>query len=351
MTGSSGPDALAGTASGTPVAAAPAATAAADDVTAPLPMVPCTPEQVAEARQLNLLIEQFMSEVPSFATIEGIRALRTSGFGMPPAEVPVEEGTAPGPVGPIPVRTFVPDAEPAAVVLSIHGGGWCIGDAANGDLTNRQLADDAGVVVVALDYRLAPEHPWPAAPDDCEATARWLLDEMGSRWGCGRLVLSGDSAGAHLAAVTALRLRRAGLAHHLAGANLVFGAFDLGMTPSQRAAEGALVIPTETLNSCYRHLLPGLDREDRRHPRYSPLYADLTGLCPALLTVGTLDPLLDDSLFMAARWQAAGNEARLDVYPECPHGFPGFDIELGRVALARMRDWISDVARRPTAAG
>ena len=310
-------------------------------------VVPVTAEQVAEARQLNLLIEQFMDQVPSFATLEGVRELRRqpgmfSGGGD--VEVAVEE--VPSADGPVPVRIFEPDGDPAAVVVDLHGGGWCIGAAANGDVTNRNLADGAGVVVVAVDYRLAPEHPWPAGPDDGELVARWALDTMADRWGCDQLVLSGNSAGAHLAAVVLLRLRDAGLADRVVGANLVYGAYDLGMTPSQRQADRSLVIPTETLTSCYRHLLPGLDREDRRHPDYSPLYADLTGLCPALLTVGTLDPLLDDSLFLAARWQAAGNEARLDVYPECPHGFPGFDLELGRMALGRMRDWIAELVTR-----
>ena len=312
------------------------------------PFVPHTAEMVAEARQLNVLIDQFMADAPSFATPEGLAELRDNdGFLGGRGDVEVEVGELPGPAGPITTRTFVPDAEPAAVVLHLHGGGWCIGSAAAGDVPNRDLADRAGVVVVSIDYRLAPEHPWPAAPDDCEAAALWLLEEMDPRWGCDRLVLSGGSAGAHLAAVTLLRLRdEHRVADQVAAADLVYGAYDLGMTPSQRAAEGALVIPTETLQACYRHLLPGLDAEDRRDPAYSPLYADVAGLCPALFTVGTLDPLLDDSLFLAVRWAAAGNEARLDLYPECPHGFPGFPLELGRLAERRRADWIAEVLAR-----
>ena len=312
------------------------------------PFVPHTPEMVAEARQLNVLIEQFMDEAPTFATPDGLAQLRDNdGFLGQRGEVDVALGELPGPAGPVPTRTFVPEGEPAAVVLHLHGGGWCIGSAAAGDVPNRELADRAGVVVVSIDYRLAPEHPWPAGPDDCEAAALWLLEEGPRRWGCDRLVLAGGSAGAHLAAVTLLRLRDVHrVVDRVAGADLVFGAFDLGMTPSQRAAERALVIPTESLQACYRHLLPGLDREDRRDPSYSPLFADLAGLCPALFTVGTLDPLLDDSLFMAARWAAAGNDARLDLYPECPHGFPAFPIELGRLAQQRSADWIAEVLAR-----
>lgn len=318
-------------------------TAAPDDRTgAGLPLVAHTPDQLEEVRRLNELIGQFMPAVPTFHTAEGLAALRSSsGFFGTPYDGPVEVGELPGPTGPVPCRTFVPlGGSPRAVVLDLHGGGWCIGTAESGDATNRELADALGVVVVSIDYRLAPEHPWPAGADDCEAAARWLLDEAPQRWGAERLVLSGGSAGAHLAAITLLRLRDAGQADRVAAANLVFGAFDLGMTPTQRTADDALVIPLESLQACYRHTFPGLDREDRRHPSISPLYADLHGLCPALLTVGTGDPLLDDSQFLAARWQAAGNVARLDVYPECPHGFPGFPIELAAVARRRIIDWL-----------
>jgi acetyl esterase/lipase len=160
------------------------------------------------------------------------------------------------------------------------------------------------------------------------------------------LVVAGSSAGAHLAVVTLLRLRDAGRHERVVAANLVFGAYDLGLTPTQRTAAAGLVIPLESLQACYRHAFPGLDREDRRHPSISPLYASLADLCPALLTVGTADPLLDDSLFLAARWQAAGNEARLDVYPDCPHAFPGFPIELGRLATERMAAWLDEVLSR-----
>ena len=108
------------------------------------------------------------------------------------------------------------------------------------------------------------------------------------------------------------------------------------MTPSQRSSPDAVGIPTPVIEQLYGHALPGLDAEARRDPAISPLYADLHDLPPALLTVGTADPLLDDSLFLAARWRAAGNAAELAVYPECIHGFTALPTGLAAAANARI---------------
>lgn len=300
---------------------------------------------VEETRRMNELIGAFMASVPSFATPEGLAELRANdGFFAGEPVAGVVERDLPGPAGAVPARVHVADRV-EAVYLDIHGGGWCIGSALAGDATNAELARNAGVAVVSIDYRLAPEHPWPAGADDCEAAALWLLEHARSEFGTDRLFIGGGSAGAHLAAVTLLRLRDrqgADAVARFAGANLVFGAFDLGMTPSQRRSHEGLVIPLATLEACYAATFPGLDAEERRDPAISPLYADLAGLPPALFTVGTADPVLDDSLFMAARWQAAGNEARLEVYPEAPHAFPSFPIEMARIARERMTAFVAD---------
>jgi acetyl esterase/lipase len=297
-----------------------------------------------ETRNMNDLVRAFMVNVPSFSTSEGLAALRADGGFFASGEVEgVIERELPGPAGAIPARCFVPDTV-NAVYLELHGGGWCIGAARSGDATNAEMARDASVVVVSIDYRLAPEHPFPAGPDDCEAAALWLVEHARAEWGTERLLIGGGSAGAHLSALTLLRLRdRHGedAVDRFVGANQLFGAYDLGMTPSQRASAGALVIPLDVMEACYSHFLPTLDREARRDPACSPLYADLTGLPPALFTVGTLDPLLDDSLFMAARWAAAGNETELAVYPESIHGFPAFPTEMARHARERIGRWIA----------
>ncbi len=298
-----------------------------------------------ETRQMNRLIEAFMPQVPSFADPDGLEQLRENDgfFGRPPIDG-VVEGVLPGPAGPIPARFIAPEtAAVEAVYLELHGGGWCIGRAAASDAYNEALAQAAGIAVVSIDYRLAPEHPFPAGPDDCEAAAVWLLEHAAAEWGTDRLMIGGGSAGAHLAALTLLRVRD----HHGAdavarfvAADLQFGVFDLGLTPSQRFGRDALAIPLAMLEACYAHALPGLDREARRDPSISPLYADLSGLPPALFTVGTIDPLLDDTLFMAARWAVAGNDAELAIYPECVHGFNAFPTEMAQRANDRIAQFL-----------
>jgi acetyl esterase/lipase len=175
---------------------------------------------------------------------------------------------------------------------------------------------------VSVDYRLAPEHPYPAGPDDCEAAAVWLVEHARDEYGSDRLLIAGESAGAHLAAVTLLRLRdKHDLAGHFLGANLIFGAYDLSRTPSQRGVgvspDTDIIDPTGVVVDLY---LPGMSPEERRDPDVSPLYADLSGMPPALFSVGTNDHLVDDTLFMASRWEVAGNDTELLVYPETPHG-------------------------------
>jgi len=308
-----------------------------------------TTDELIEARQFNELVRQFSAAIPSFATTEGLAELRATGgyIGGPTSDAPVGTLEVPGPAGPLHARVHEPPGvAPRAVVLDLHGGGWCIGTAAAGDGTNAAMAAAAGVVVVSVDYRLAPEHPFPAAIDDATAAGAWVLDHATERWGTDRVVLSGGSAGAHLAALTLLHLRdtHSGFDRVL-GANLVFGCFDLGMTPSQEASTEALAIPRHTIEIMLDHALPGLGRAERRHPSRSPLFADVSGLPPTLLTVGTLDPLLDDSLLLWQRLEAAGNATRLDVYPECIHAFPAFPIALGRRALERTQGWVADLVR------
>ena len=304
---------------------------------------------VPETRKMNELVAAVMPTVPSFGTPEGLAQLRA---GIPAVGEPepcpwAVDCTIPGPDGTdLVLRVLVPPevTTPAGVYLDFHGGGWCIGSAGYEDKYNVALAEAAGVVVVSVDYRLAPEHRWPAQADDGEAAARWLVDEASSMWGTDRLVIGGHSAGAHLAAVTLLRLRdRVGSVAPFVGANLVYGCYDLGMTPSMRRGHDALVIPRRSIDAIFEHLLPGVDAEGRRDPSISPLYADLDGMPPALFTVGTSDPLLDDSLFMAARWRAAGSPADLAVYPEATHSFPGYPTEMARLANDRIHRFVTDL--------
>ena len=202
-----------------------------------------------------------------------------------------------------------------------------------------------GAVVVSVGYRLAPEHPYPAGPDDCEAAAVWVVENAQREFGSERLVIGGESAGAHLSAVTMLRLRDR---HHLTpfrGANLVYGIYDLTFTPAVRNwGPRNLILSTPIIEWFSNHFIP--DKRKRGTTDASPLYADLHSLPPALFSVGTLDPLLDDSLFMSARWAAAGSRAELAIYPGGVHGFNLFPCRSRR---PRTSAAASSCARRSRA--
>ena len=308
------------------------------------------PEAIAaETAQFNGELVELTAGAPAMHEQEphAIRAAREQGGGWRGPVVRLdhaEERTIPGPGGEIPLRIFTPERV-EGVYLYLHGGGFVLGAADQQDESLWETASAAGVAVVSVDYRLAPEHPYPAGPDDCEAAAAWLVERSRSEFGTERLVIGGGSAGGHLAAMTLLRMRDRHGFTGFAGANLLFGWHDLAMTPSQIAAEQAAVIPTPTLHWFLDHFLPA-DR--RRDPDVSPLYADLRAMPPALFTVGTLDPLLDDSLFMHQRWLAAGNESELAVYPGGVHGFSAMPIEIGRRATARMDGFMRDAVSGAT---
>ena len=274
-----------------------------------------TPEGLAKARDLNALMGGLFSG--SSTTQATTR------------EVP---GTTIG------LRVITPrSGTPTALYLDIHGGGFFIGDPTMSDALNATIAEAANAVSVSIDYRLAPEHPYPAPPDDCETAAVWILENAAREWGVDRFAIGGASAGGNLVAVTLQRLRdRHDAASQFAAANMQFGVYDLSGTPSQ----------IDLGRVAFRDLyLPTTPAAERKVADISPLYGNLRGMPPALFTVGTLDYLYDDSLFMAARWHAAGNETELAVYPESIHGFTAFPAEMGRIASQRIVDFISSRVR------
>ena len=254
------------------------------------------------------------------------------------------ESTIPGPAGDIPVRLFEPE-EPRAMFLHIHGGGWILGRPQMSDPANDHLANHHGLAVLSVDYRLAPEHPYPAGPDDCEAAAAWMLEHGPERWGTHKLFIGGESAGGHLAAATLLRVRdRLGAIDRVLGANLVFGWYDLRGTPSIFGNGGDPdILDPPGLQIMIESFTPGMTDAERRNPDVSPLFADLSGMPPCLVTVGAFDHLADDSYFFAVRMAAAESPVELAVYPDSPHGFMVFPSEMTKTHAKRFDAWIASL--------
>lgn len=266
-------------------------------------------------------------------------------FPRPPKSAAARTISIPGKGGhSIPLRVIAPQS-PRGVYLFMHGGGLVFGGADVQDPMLERVMSATGMVSASVEYRLAPEHKYPAAWDDCETVALWLVSNAAAEFGsraARALTIGGESAGAGLAVATVVRMRdRHGFTSFRA-ANLSYGNYDASMTPSQRLgldlgeseSNPVSQVRPESLRRYVETFLP--PEVDPRDPDVSPLYARLHGLPPALFTVGTLDPLLDDSLFLHARWLAAGNRAELAVYPGAPHGFTAMPAPLAPLASARI---------------
>lgn len=226
-------------------------------------------------------------------------------------------------------------ALPRGVYLHLHGGGFMLGSAARQDRQHEGIAHKLGVTVVSVDYRLAPEHPYPAGLDDAVAVAKALIHDP--EFEGLPFLIGGESAGASLSVGTLLRLRDAGEpVDRFVGANLVYGCYSLAPLPSRDEwGDQFLVLSRRLLE--YWHEEYAADPSDRIA---SPLHADVSGLPPALFTVGTEDPLRDDSELMAIHWSEAGNEATLMVWAGAPHAFDAFPLAVGGMVRRRLSDWM-----------
>ena len=243
-------------------------------------------------------------------------------FNQPmPTSVAVADRTIPGPAGEIPVKVFTPAGRgPFPLLVYLHGGGWVIGSPETHAKLCAELAEGAGVVVVSVHYRLAPEHVPPASLDDCVAAIRWSVEHAAELNADGsRFAVGGDSAGGNLAAASMLRLRDEG--GPKAKLQLLFyGAYtgDNELPSVNFNAEGK-ILTKKAMEWFYAQYLSG--GADLKDPYIAPIHGDLRGLPPALLIVGTLDPLLDDSKLFARKLQEAGVPATLSIYEDMPHVF------------------------------
>ena len=279
--------------------------------------------QVAEAGLPS--IQELTPEAAREQFEAGMRA-RLEVFPAPPV-ASVENRTIPGPAGAIPVRVYR-DSDGAGAARPglawFHGGGHVIGSLDTHDAMARHLCREAGCVVVSVDYRMGPEHPFPAAVDDCVAAVRWLA-EHGREIGAdpGRIAVGGDSAGGNLATVAALTARDDGgpaLRHQL----LVYPVTDYRCRgPSyERYARGYGTLEAESMRWFQRHYLGGPDGADDW--RASPLLAaDLSGLPPALVITAECDVLRDEGVAYAERLAESGTPCEHAPFPGMIHGFFG----------------------------
>jgi len=300
-----------------------------------------------ETSAFNEEIEKELSSIRPLYTLEPqvIRDAREAGqsvFGPVKHLEEVKDRVVSGSDADVCLRVYIPE-NVTGVYLHIHGGGFVLNRAGYYDELLVNTGEDCNVAVVSVDYRKAPENRYPAGPNDCEAAALWLAQNCGSEFGTAKLIIGGESAGANLAVATLLRMRDRHDYRGFCGAVLTYGVYDLTLTPSARRWGERNLILTTKLMEWFHELYAPVEKYSV--PDLSPLYAELAGLPPALFTVGTLDPLIDDSMFMHMRWQAAGNLSQLAIYPGGIHAFNAFPIELARNANATINKFIKNAAK------
>jgi acetyl esterase len=260
-------------------------------------------------------------------------------------KVPRRDLTIPGPAGDIPVRIYQPETtSPAPVIVHIHGGGWVVGSLDTHDPFCRYLAALTNAVIVSVDYRLAPEHKFPAAVEDAEAATRWVLDHASELGGSPRHVfVSGDSAGGNLAAAVALLLRNQA---SLRGQILLF--------PITDAAPDNYESYTKHAKGCglERHMMLWyLDQylageEQRDDIRVAPITAkDLSKLPPALIMTGEYDVLRDEGMVYSARLREAGVNVSHFHFSDMHHNFPVWPLTVAEFpqsyeAREKIADWV-----------
>jgi acetyl esterase len=290
---------------------------------------------------INTEIVKRLEAEPTGLSIPEIRERRIQGIGAFPKAVPsprAETITIAGPAGPLQLRIIAPD-NPHGIYFHIHGGGWSIGAPDQNDPLLDRIADVCGLACVSVKYRLGPEQPYPAGPDDCEAAALWVASEGVKRFGVSKLAIGGESAGGHLSAVTLLRLRDRHKLTPFRVALMNYGCYDMNMTPSARNwGTLKLVLNTAGIEAFRKSFIPaGMNFSD---PDISPIFADLRDMPAAIFSVGTRDALVDDSLFMAPRWLAAGNASELQLHPGACHRFLSLPNQQRNDAIDRMKAFV-----------
>jgi acetyl esterase len=308
--------------------------------------------------ELDPQVEE-MLEMMEAENVPAIQALSTSGARallrdlfirdnkaeILPDDVSMEDMTIPGPESEIPIRIYRPDGEgPHPALLYIHGGGWVIGGLDEYDDVCAKLASHAGCVVVSVDYRLAPEHPFPAAVEDSYAAALWLgqhTDLLNAD--PDRLVIGGDSAGGNLTAATTLMIRDHGgpaFAHQL----LIYPAVnspELTQYESYEENGEGYFLEYESMQWFYERYIQ--DPTETRNEYAFPILArDLSDLPPATVITGGFDPLRDEGIEYAERLEDAGVPVDHQHYEGMIHGFVNLseEVDVGQEAIEHLADQV-----------
>ncbi|MGW5151499.1 alpha/beta hydrolase [Rhodococcus koreensis] len=299
--------------------------------------------------ELRPLVDSAADRPPLSATsIIAARAAvagASSAFDPGPSHIETEDLLVPTPMGAVPARLYRP-ADPMGLLLWFHGGSWAVGGLDPSDRTMRHLAEESGFDVVHVDYRLAPEHRFPAAADDACAAIRWAIQDAGAVGiETSTVAVGGDSAGGNLAAVAALYARNENLPLDLQV--LVYPAVDATLSASSldEFAEGFLISSADVRWSWSHYGLGELAAPDDW--RISPISADPTGVAPALIISAELDPTVGDSIAYAEHLRAAGVPVEYTCYPGTVHTF--FNLRGVSTAARKAHEQIGDAVRMAAA--
>ena len=297
--------------------------------------------------ELATLLEELngppLSEIP----LELLREGSALPIEDPAAIADVVNRTLSTPVGDIPVRIYYPAPKHGLPVLVyFHGGGFVLGNLESHDSLLRNVALGADCIVVSVDYRLAPEHPFPAAPEDALAAVKWIQAHATEIGGDpGRIIVGGDSAGGNLATGVALRLRDEGDTG-LRGQLLIYPVTQLRPPLEGSMARNGEGYFLRTADMTWFEDMY-LGDSDGNHPHASPLLMeDLGGLPPAFVMTAGFDPLLDQGRTYALRLMDAGNDCVYSHYAGAIHGFFGIPAEISRRAVAEACGWLTSAFER-----
>ncbi|HEX7794974.1 MAG TPA: alpha/beta hydrolase [Vicinamibacterales bacterium] len=296
-------------------------------------------ERLIQAKLAHTVRPQW--ELPIGEVRQAFRNLWTPAMtGEPVSLSRIEDRLVPGPDRDIPLRVYGPERnEPLPVMLYFHGGGYVKGGIEDSDVFCRRLARASGHVILSVAYRLAPEHPFPAALDDAYASTLWACHHAAEVGGVsGPVVVCGESAGGNLAAVTCLLARsdpRVAIRHQV----LLQPVLDFTLSfPSMALPLRECLVPRDDLAWYYKTYYSDGDRKD---PRVSPVFADdLSGLPPALIIAAEYDTLRDEAQSYSERLQGAGVPTRYVCYPGMVHGF----LQMGGL-VREAQSAVDDIAR------